>query len=136
MTPNMKITTPIIVGLVLLSWGISAMAGGYHHNVTNNYFTTEVTNEFYDYSTSGVSSSSFNSGLAQMLAMDAIHCSTSTRKHQAGIGTGYSDGKNGFAAGYCKTMVTDGGIPVMIGGAAAIANGAKPKYSLGVNWTF
>jgi hypothetical protein len=53
-----------------------------------------------------------------------------------GVGTGYSDGKNGFGLGYCKTFVTDGGIPYMLGGKGAAAKGMKPRYNFGVNWTF
>ena len=129
MKTNLLVILAIVAAVILtgLYFG-AAQAGGYHHHITNEFYeTTEI---------NGIDNSDYHSGLSQMLAMDAIHCSTSTKKHQMGVGTGYSNGKNGFAVGYCKTSVTDNGIPVMFNGAAAIGNGAKPKYSLGVNFTF
>lgn len=119
----------ILVFLIFMAPGI-VWSGGYHKTV-NNYYVDYDVNNF-----TGIGKSDYNTGLAQMLAADAIHCTTSTRKNQMGIGTGYSNGKNGFALGYCKTFLSEGGIPIMIGGKGMTANGAKPLYSLGVNWTF
>lgn len=126
--------------LLFLYWGEAQASGDKCFHCTINNITeiteeiTYVENTFIE--DSGISGSTYNAALSQLLAMDAIHCSTSTRKNQAGIGTGYSDGKNGFAAGYCKTFVTEGGTPWMLGGKAAVANDTKPRYNLGVNWTF
>lgn len=136
------ITIMVIIAVVLLLLFVNnANASGdkcFYCTINNITEVTEentyVENIFVE--DSGISGSTYNSGLAQLLAMDAIHCNTSTRKRQAGIGTGYSDGKNGFALGGCQTFVTDGGTPWMVGGKAAVANGAKPRYNLGINWTF
>lgn len=102
------------------------------NNITNNYSTTEE--YFIDESTHGISGSEYHSYRAQGLAADAIHCTTSTRKHQMGVGTGYSDGQNGFAIGYCKVVSDEN--PVMIGVQAMGGTDAEPEYNVGVNWTF
>lgn len=119
-----------IIFILIYSFSILAYAGGYggttNNYYSNNYYSTEINNH----------SSNYHSDLSQALALDAIHCSTSTKKHQMGVGAGYSEGENGFALGYCKTTVTDGGVPVMLNGAAAVGTDSKPKYSVGVNWTF
>ena len=49
-------------------------------------------------------------------------------------GTGYSDGQNGFAIGYCKVVSDEN--PVMIGVQAMGGTDAEPEYNVGVNWTF
>jgi len=107
--------------------------GGYQHDVTNNYYVdyAENVNNY-----SGISSSKYNSGLAQLLAADAIHCTTSTKRHQMGIGGGYSEGKNGFAVGYCNTFRVTNDSTHMLGVKAMGANDVKPRYNLGYNWTF
>lgn len=95
-------------------------------NVTN---VTEISN-FY-----GVENNEFHSSIAATMAADAIHCTTSSRKHQVGIGSGWSDGHSGFAAGYCHSVEIKGQ-PFMLGVKASAATDTKPTYSVGMNWTF
>ena len=91
--------------------------------------TTSVTN------ITGIDNNEFHSSIAATMAADAIHCTTSSRKHQMGVGMGYDDGHSGFAAGYCHSIEIKGQ-PVMIGVKATTATDTKPKYSVGMNWTF
>ena len=95
--------------------------------------TTEVTN--ITNITTGIENNEFHSSIAATMAADAIHCTTSSRKHQMGVGVGYDDGHSGFAAGYCHSIEIKGQ-PVMIGVKATSATDTKPKYSVGLNWTF
>ena len=99
-------------------------------SVTNNYYYTENT-----YQDSGVSDSDLDSDVSMMMAADAIHCTTSTRKHQAGVGMGYRSGENGYAVGYCKT-IDNKGTPTMLGFKASGASGRSPAYGIGINFTF
>lgn len=117
--------------VLMLYWG-AAEAGGYH--VTNNYYEgdTYVTNIFED--DTGVSSSDLDSYFAATMAASQIQCSTSTRKHQAGVSTGYKSGKNAFAVGYCKSISDTNA--VTLGGTAAFANDMKPAYGVGLNWSW
>ncbi len=110
---------------------------GHHHdhepvvitNVTEVTNVTEITNNF------GVDDNEFDGAMAAAMAADAIHCTTSSRKHQMGIGAGYSEGANGFAIGYCNSIqIRDK--PVMIGIKATTADDTDTKYSVGLNWTF
>ena len=95
--------------------------------VTNVTEVTNITNEF--------DGNKFHSSLAATMAADAIHCTTSSRKHQMGIGLGNSDGHNGFAAGYCHSVEIKGQ-PFMLGVKATSATDTKPTYSVALNWTF
>lgn len=101
---------------------------------TNNYYQedTYVTNIFED--DSGVSDSDLDAALAATMAASSIECSTSTRRHQAGVSTGYKSGKNAFALGYCKSISDEQAMT--LGGKAAFASGMKPTYSIGLNWTW
>jgi len=94
--------------------------------------TTNVTNVTNNH---GVDGNKFHSYVAAEMAADAIHCTTSSRKHQMGVGLGNSDGHNGFAAGYCHSIEFKGQ-PVMLGIKATTATDTKPTYSIGANWTF
>lgn len=124
--------------LIWLVIGGSALANGDYDDppappplVTNITNVTEITevNNF------GVDNNEFHSSLAAVAAADAIHCTTSSRKHQMGVGVGNSDGHNGFAAGYCNSIEIKGK-PVMLGFKASTATDAKALYSVGLNWTF
>ena len=95
--------------------------------VTNVTEITNITHEF--------DGNEFHSSIAAVMAADAIHCTTSSRKHQMGVGVGYDDGHSGFAAGYCHSIEIKGQ-PVMLGVKASAATDTKPKYSVGMNWTF
>ena len=110
-----------------------------HHNVGETNAVSNVTNvtninTINEYQND--LSTTYHAGLAQLLAGDAVACSTSTRKNQVGIGFGYSEGINGAAVGGCKTYVLDNGIPMMVGVKAMAAAHAKPSYNVGFNWTF
>jgi hypothetical protein len=107
---------------------------GHHHEppvvteITNVTNVTEINNF-------GITDNEFNGSMAAAMAADAIHCTTSSRKHQMGIGTGWSDGANGIAIGYCHSIEIQNQ-PVMIGIKASGADNTDAKYSVGFNWTF
>lgn len=106
---------------------------GHHHEapvITNVTEVTNVTNV-----TTGIEDDEFNGAIAAALAADAIHCTTSSRKHQMGIGMGNSDGQSGVAIGYCHSVEIQNQ-PVMIGIKASSAEDTDAKYSVGLNWTF
>ena len=112
---------------------------GHHHEHEPTVITnvTEVTNitEVTEINNFGVSDNEFNGALAAAMAADAIHCTTSSRKHQMGAGLGWSDGANGFAVGYCNSIqIRDK--PVMIGIKATGGDDTDAKYSVGLNWTW
>jgi len=83
----------------------------------------------------GMSSNEYNGGMAAVMAADAIHCTTSSRKHQMGVGLGNSDGQNGAAVGYCNSIEM-WNRPVMFGVKASTAEDTHNKYSIGLNWTW
>lgn len=83
----------------------------------------------------GMSNNEYNGGLAAVMAADAIHCTTSSRKNQMGVGIGNSDGQNGFAIGYCNSIEM-WQKPVMFGVKASTAEDTDNKYSIGLNWTW
>jgi len=83
----------------------------------------------------GMSGNKYNGGLAAVMAADAIHCTTSSRKHQMGVGLGNSDGQNGAAVGYCNSIELWES-PVMFGVKATTAEDTANKYSIGLNWTW
>lgn len=83
----------------------------------------------------GMNGNQYNSGMAAVMAADAIHCTTSSRKNQMGVGGGWSDGHSGFAVGYCHSLEFQNQ-PVLLGVKAAGATDSKPKYSIGLNWTW
>ena len=122
-----------VVLLTLIFWPRDAEASKYPpiRSVTNNYYT-----ENHYHQDEGVSDSDLDSDVSMLMAADAIHCTTSTRKKQAGVGAGYRSGKNGYAVGGCQTFVTESGVPVMLGVKAAGASGRSPAYSVGFNITF
>lgn len=123
----------LIVAIVLLGFAFTAVAGGYHHNtyITNNYYEE---NNTYIEEHSGVSDSDLDSTFAATMAASQIQCSTSSRKHQAGVATGYKSGKNAFAVGYCKSISDSQAMT--LGGTAAFATGIKPAYGIGLNWSW
>jgi len=134
MKPAHKMALKVLIILVLIAVLMAifspAQAGGYpteYGTTINNNYTTN----YYD----GVSDSDLDSDTALIMAADAIHCTTSTRKNQAGVGIGYRSGKNGYALGYCKT-IDNSGTPTMLGFKAAGSSGRSPAYSLGLNFTF
>ena len=124
--------------LVMLYMEPAAASGGHHDHepVVVNHIT-EVTNvtEVTEINNFGVDDNEFNGSMAAAMAADAIHCTTSSRKHQMGIGAGHSDGQNGFAIGYCNSIEIQNK-PVMIGIKATTADDTDTKYSVGLNWTF
>ena len=83
----------------------------------------------------GMSGNEYNGGMAAVMAADAIHCTTSSRKHQMGVGIGNSDGQNGAAVGYCNSIELWES-PVMFGIKATTAEDTDNKYSIGLNWTW
>lgn len=83
----------------------------------------------------GMNGNTLHSGFAATMAADAIYCTTSSRKHQMGVGGGWSGGHSGFAVGYCHSLEFKNQ-PYMVGVKAAAATDSKPKYSVGLNWTF
>lgn len=133
----------LVAGMVLLFLMMDPAAAdkkhGHHHEHEPTVITnvTEVTNitEVTEITNIGVSDNEFNGALAAALAADAIHCTTSSRKHQMGMGLGNSDGQNGFAIGYCNSIEIQNK-PVMIGIKASGADDTSTKYSVGLNWTF
>ena len=133
----------LTAGMVLLFLYMDPAAAhkkhGHHHEheptvVTN---VTEVTNitEVTEINNFGINDNEFDGAMAAAMAADAIHCTTSSRKHQMGVGAGYSDGANGFAIGYCNSIEIQNK-PVMIGIKATTADDTDTKYSVGLNWTF
>ena len=115
----------ILAGIIQSFFG-EAEASGYTPPAVT---TTNVTN------ITGVEGNEFHSYMAANMAADAIHCTTSSRKHKMGVGMGNSEGHNGFAVGYCNSIEFKGK-PVMLGVKATTATDTKPTYSIGVNWTF
>lgn len=83
----------------------------------------------------GMSNNEYNGGMAAVMAADAIHCTTSSRKHQMGVGLGNSDGQNAAAVGYCNSIEM-WNRPVMFGVKAATGESTDNKYSIGLNWTW
>lgn len=123
----------VIAALVLMALYMDAAhATGWGNNtyITNNYYE----NNTYIEDDSGVSDSDLDSAIAATMAATSIHCSTGTRKHQAGVATGYKSGKNAFALGYCKSISDNRAMT--LGGTAAFASGTSPAYGVGLNWTW
>lgn len=100
----------------------TAEASRYGDTIINNFFEDN-----------GVNSSDLDSLFASSLAVSQIHCNTSSRKHQAGFGTGYANGKNAFAGGYCHSIGSSDDYSMTLGGTCAVANGQKPGCGLGFN---
>lgn len=121
--------------MLMLYWGEVQASGDKCFHCTINNITEEntyVTNIWED--DTGVSNSDLDSYFAATMAASQIQCSTSTRKHQAGVSTGYKSGKNAFAVGYCKSISDTKAMT--LGGTAAFANGMKPAYGVGLNWSW
>jgi len=74
-----------------------------------------------------------DAAMAASMAAGAVECSTSSRKHQAGVATGYASGKNAFAAGYCHSIGQSPDYAQTLGVKAAFATDMSPVYSLGYN---
>ena len=131
-----------LVAWLLIAFGINvAFASGdkCFHCTINNYYEENyyeeneyVTNTYED--NSGVSNSDLDATFAATMAASNIECSTSSRRHQAGVSTGYKSGKNAFALGYCKSISDTQAMT--LGGKAAFASGIKPAYSIGLNWSW
>ena len=130
----LRVLFVFILIAVLVGIFTPAKATGRYTTINNYYTTNEYTSNYYD-DDSGVSDSELDSDISMMMAADAIHCTTSTRKNQVGVGTGYRSGKNGYAVGYCKT-IDNSGTPMMLGIKAAGASGRSPAYGVGLNFTF
>jgi hypothetical protein len=136
----MKIYIILFLAAALFTIHMQANASGWEHDHPHEHEAAvngvdgQDGNDGRDGS-DGMSSNKYNGGMAALMAADAIHCTTSSRKHQMGVGLGNSDGQNGAAVGYCNS-VEMWNRPVMWGVKASGAEDTDNKYSIGLNWTW
>ena len=127
MKPAHKSALRVLLVLAL----IAILAGIFTPAQAKGFYPGPVVNNYYDDDDNGPSDGDVDA----LMAAGAIHCTTSTRKNQAGVGLGHRSGKNGAAAGYCKT-IDKGGTPMMLGATVAGSQGRKVGIGVGLNWTF